>query len=58
LHRKAKELESQRAKKRRELFVTQDEIDVRKETLISEVEARLQQNVETEELFTVRWHIE
>jgi len=57
LHRRAKDLESQRSKKRRELFVTQDEIDVRKETLISEVEARLQQKVQTEELFTVRWSV-
>jgi ERCC4-related helicase len=57
LHRKAKELEAQRAKKRRELFVAQDDIDARKETLISEVEARLQPNVRTEELFTLRWSL-
>ena len=58
LHRKAKEVETHRAKKRRELFVAQDEIDVRKETLISEVEARLQQRAETEDLFTIRWRLD
>lgn len=57
LHRRAKDLELQRSKKRRELFVTQDEIDVRKETLISEVEARLQQTVQAEDLFAVRWRV-
>jgi hypothetical protein len=58
LHRRVKDLEAQRSKKRRELFVAQDEVDARKETLISEVETRLQQTVKTEELFTVRWRVE
>ena len=39
LHRKVKELESDRSKKRRALFEAQDEIDRRKENLISDVEA-------------------
>jgi len=58
LHRKVKELESDRSKKRRALFEAQDEIDRRKENLISNVEARLQQSVSTEELFTVWWRVE
>jgi hypothetical protein len=58
LHRKAKEMEAARSKKRRELFATQDQIDGRKESLISEVEARLKQRVSTEVLFTLRWRLE
>lgn len=58
LHRKAKDLESERSKKRRSLFEAQDEIDRRKENLISEVEARLRQSLDTEKLFTVRWRVE
>lgn len=58
LHRKIKELESNRSKKRRALFEAQDEIDNRKENLISNVEARLQQSASTEELFTVCWRVE
>lgn len=58
LHRKAKELESDRSKKRRALFEAQDEIDRRKETLISDVEARLRQSVKAEELFTIQWRVE
>jgi superfamily II DNA or RNA helicase len=58
LHRKVKELESDRSKKRRALFEAQDEIDGRKENLISDVEARLQQSISTEELFTVCWRVE
>ena len=58
LHRKVKELESDRSKKRRALFEAQDEIDRRKENLISDVEARLRQSVNAEELFTVKWRME
>ena len=57
LHRQAKELEGERSRKRRALFDAQDEIDRKKELLISEVEARLQQRVETEPLFTIRWEV-
>jgi adenine-specific DNA-methyltransferase len=57
LHRKAKELEVERSRKRRTLFDAQDEIDRKKESLISEVEGRLQQRVETEPLFAIRWEV-
>jgi superfamily II DNA or RNA helicase len=57
LHRKAKELEAERSRKRRALYDAQDEIDSKKERLISEVEARLEQRVETEPLFTIRWEV-
>ncbi|TAM80987.1 MAG: DEAD/DEAH box helicase [Acidobacteria bacterium] len=58
LHRKIKDLESNRSKKRRALFEAQDEIDNRKENLISDVETRLRQSVTTEDLFTIKWRVE
>lgn len=50
-----KELEKKRNIKRRTLFEAQDEIDSRKEGLIEGVEARLRQQISTDELFVVRW---
>ncbi len=57
LHRLAKELEAGRSRKRRSLYEAQDEIDHRKEDLISQVEARLRQRVESEQLFVIRWRV-
>lgn len=57
LHRKAKDLEAERSRKRRALYDAQDEVDSRKESLISAVEARLKEKVETERLFTIRWEV-
>ncbi len=56
--RRIRELEAERNRKRRMLFEAQDEIDRQKESLISDVEARLRQQVETEPLFTIRWRVE
>jgi superfamily II DNA or RNA helicase len=58
VHRKVKELEAVRSNKRRDLFLAQDEVDARKETLISTIEARLQQNSTEEVLFRFRWRVE
>lgn len=52
-----KELEKKRNTKRRTLFEAQDEIDSRKEGLIEGVEARLRQQISTNELFFVRWSL-
>jgi len=52
-----KELEKQRAQKRQTLFAKQDEVDDRKEQLLSDIEKRLKQRIVNEELFTVRWEI-
>jgi len=57
LHRKAKDLEAERSRKRRALYDAQDEIDRKKEALISEVEARLEQRVESVPLFTIQWKV-
>jgi superfamily II DNA or RNA helicase len=53
-----RDLETERNRKRRALFDAQDEIDRRKDGLISDVEARLRQQVETGPLFTIRWRVE
>lgn len=45
-------------RKRRALFDAQDEIDRRKDGLISDLEARLREQVETAPLFTIRWRVE
>lgn len=52
-----KELEKKRNTKRRTLFEAQDEIDSRKEGLIEGVEARLRQQICSDELFAIRWRV-
>lgn len=53
--KQVKALESQRNTKRRALFDAQDEIDRRREQLIAEIEGKLQQQVSSEQLFSLRW---
>lgn len=53
--KRANELEQQRNHKKRSLFDAQDQIEQRKDTLISDVEARLQQQTSRKEVFTIRW---
>jgi len=52
-----KELEKKRNAKRRTLFEAQDEVDSRKEGLIEGVEIRLRQQINSDELFCIRWHL-
>jgi superfamily II DNA or RNA helicase len=52
-----KELEKKRSDKRRSLYEAQDEIDEKKEALLSDVESRLKQKIEYEELFTIKWEM-
>lgn len=58
LHKRVKDLESRRAEKRRGLFEAQDAVDTRKDLLLTEIEARLRQGVQTESLFTLHWRLE
>ncbi len=58
LRRAVKDLEARRNGKRRELYEAQDDIDARKEELISGVEARLHQTVTVRILFTLGWQIQ
>ena len=52
-----KALESQRNGKRRALFDAQDEIDRRREQLISEIEGKLNQQASVVEVFVIRWKV-
>ena len=54
-HRDIKDLEKKRSEKRQHLFEAQDTIDDRKENLLDEIERRLKQEVNTTELFTIKW---
>jgi len=53
--RQIKELEKKRSEKRQTLFSAQDEIDDKKEILLSNIEKRLNQKIEQKELFTIKW---
>ncbi len=55
--RTIKELENKRSEKRRRLYLAQDEVDEKKENLLSETEKRLEQNITETELFTIRWKL-
>jgi len=55
--RRVKELEKQRNKKRRSLFDAQDEVDEQRDKLISQIEAKLEQESELRQLFMIRWSL-
>jgi len=55
--RHIKEMEKRRNEMRMNLYQHQDEVDQRKESLISDIEARLKQLTSINELFTIRWTI-
>lgn len=52
-----KSLEAQRNTKRRSLFDAQDEIDRRRDTLIGDIEGKLEQSVSEARLFAIRWQL-
>lgn len=52
-----KALESQRSQKRRTLFDAQDDVDRKREQLISEIEGKLKQSIKMESLFIIRWEV-
>lgn len=56
--KRVNELETQRNHKKRMLFDAQDQIEQRKDELITDVEARLQQKTARQEVFTIRWRLE
>ncbi len=53
--RQIKELEKKRSEKRQTLFEAQDQIDDKKETLLTDIEKMLSQKIEQKELFTFKW---
>ncbi|MDC8450211.1 MAG: SWF/SNF helicase family protein [Nitrospira sp.] len=52
-----KAIEAERGKRRRALFDAQDEIDRRREQLITEIEEKLQEKVSSQQLFTIQWTV-
>jgi len=57
LQKQQHELERTRNKQRKELFDRQDEIDERRETLIGQLESKLNQRTAIEDLFIVHWSL-
>ena len=55
--RHIKDLEKKRADKRQNLYEAQDEVDAKKEDLLTKVEKMLEQKIEQEELFTIHWKL-
>ncbi len=55
--RQIKEFEKKRNELRLELFKSQDEVDRRKEDLISGIEKRLKQNLVVNKLFIIKWKL-
>ena len=50
-------MEKKRNEMRKKLFETQDNVDLRKDDLITNVELRLKQNSKLEKLFTIKWKV-
>ena len=50
-------LESERMKKRRELFESQDKVEVERDPLIAAMQQRLVQQTSVKPLFTIRWRV-
>ena len=57
LQKQQRDLERHRNKQRKELFDRQDEVDERRETLIEQLESKLNQKIQVEDLFTIRWSL-
>jgi superfamily II DNA/RNA helicase len=57
IQRIIKELENRQMQKKKNLYEAQDEIDGKKENLLSEVEKGLEQRTEENVLFTIKWKI-
>ena len=53
-----KALEAERSAKRRSLFDAQDKIDEQRTALIAQIEGKLEQKIDVQPLFTIRWRIE
>ena len=57
LQKQQHELERTRNKQRKELFDRQDEVDERRESLICQLETKLNQTTDIEDLFVIHWCI-
>jgi ERCC4-related helicase len=57
MNKKIKELEKKRNDMRRDLYDQQDQIDEQKDILFEQIEAKLQQKVTKQRLFSLKWRI-
>lgn len=57
MQKEIKELEKKRNNLRFNLFEEQDKVDERKEKLIEEIEQKMKQKIDVEELFKIKWKI-
>lgn len=55
--RQIKEMEKKRNELRQNLYQSQDEVGRQKENLINKIESRMKQQIETNELFTIKWRV-
>ena len=55
--RQIKALEGQRNSKRRALFDAQDEIDRRRESLIEQIQSKLEQRISLSKLLAIQWRL-
>ncbi|MBB5062462.1 SNF2-related protein [Granulicella mallensis] len=55
--RRLRDLTSTRNQRRKDLFIAQDEVEARRETLIADIEGKLKQKQELVPLFTIRWRL-
>lgn len=55
--RRIRDLEKQRTQARRDLFDAQDDIDARRDSLILELESKLNQKKSHQELFLIQWRL-
>jgi hypothetical protein len=56
--RTLKVFQATRNEKRKDLFAAQDEVEARRDGLISEIEARMTKEQQSEVIFTIRWSLE
>ncbi len=57
MQKKIKELEKKRNNLRFNLFEEQDKVDEKKEKLIEDIENKMKQKIDIEELFSIKWKI-
>ena len=57
MQKEIKELEKKRNNLRLNLFEEQDKVDERKEELIEDIEKKMKQKIDIEELFSIKWKI-
>jgi len=55
---KIKELEKKKRRQRQQIFDVEDEIIVKRDSLIEALEKRMKQRTESEDIFTIRWTVQ